>query len=254
MYSVTAHRARSTVLAAVAAGVLAAPALARGEDPAPAPEAPATESPQTAPGRFEGVTVTRYLMGRVKPVVGARGVAYLWTNTGFSMRRAVYPVLRHKLAQDGSEWLQVRALRNRTQVDVWIPRWATRRVWLDYRIAIDLSSRRTTVYRRGEVVKRFRVVIGKRSTPTPTGNFYVVDRVRLPSSWAQRKMALPISAFSGVLKTFDGGIGQIALHPRALLRDRVGTAASNGCIRFNDSEMAWLVKRIPRGTPVEITR
>src|SRR6478672_7769113 len=122
--------------------------------------APAVAEAAKVSDKYEAVTVKRYLMGRLKPTTRARGAAHLWTNTGFSNRRAVYPVLRHQVMQDGSEWLQVDALRNRTQVKVWIPRWATRRVWIAYKIKIDLSSRLTTVYRDGKVARRFRVVVG----------------------------------------------------------------------------------------------
>lgn len=240
MGKVQLTRFRLLLPAALAGAALAAPAAA--------------EAAAAVPERTEGVTVKRYLMGRLGPSTQARGAAHLWTNTGFSNRRAVYPVLQRRVMGNGSEWVQVRALRKRTQVNVWIPAWATRKVEINYRVRIDISSRRTTVFRDGKVLRRFRVVVGKRSTPTPTGRFYTVDRVRLQSSWAQRRMAIAVSAFSRVLKTFDGGIGQIAMHPRALLRDPVGTAASNGCIRFNNRDMAWLVKRIPNGTPVEIQR
>lgn len=129
-------------------------------------------------------------MGRVKPTLGARGAAHLWTNTGFSNRRAVYPVLRHQVLEGGSEWLQVRALRHRTQVKVWIPKWVTRQVWIAYKLKIDLSSRRATVYKDGKVKRRFRVVIGAPATPTPIGTWYVVDRVRLRTSWANGMLAL----------------------------------------------------------------
>src|SRR5881397_3800822 len=98
------------VLSAFAAAALALPTAAAA-DTAP----PATPAAQPA-GSSEAVTVSRYLMGRVKPTMRARGAAHLWTNTGFSNRRAVYPVIKHQLLKDGSEWLQVRALRNRTQV------------------------------------------------------------------------------------------------------------------------------------------
>src|SRR4051794_1681424 len=80
MKSVHLTRTRLFLLAALAAVALLAPAVA---------EAAST------PDRSEGVTVKRYLMGRVKPTVRARGAAHLWTNTGFSNRRAVYPVVRH---------------------------------------------------------------------------------------------------------------------------------------------------------------
>src|SRR4051794_32798320 len=204
--------------------------------------------------QFEGVTVKRYLMGRIKPTTRARGAAHLWTNTGFSRRRAVYPVLKHQVMKDGSEWLQVRALRNRTQVKAWIPQWATHRIWIHYRVKIDLSERRARIYRDGKMIRRFRVVVGAKSTPTPTGHYYVVDRMHLKTSWGNHKWALATSAFSRVLKRFEGGLGQVAMHARGFLRDPVGTAASHGCVRFNDREIAWMAAHVPNGTSVDIQK
>src|SRR4051812_17066658 len=108
MDTVTLARIRLSLLCALGAAALAVPAAAQAIP---------------APKQLEAITVKRYLMGRVKPDLGARGAAPLWTNTGFSNRRAVYPVVQHKLLADGSEWLQVRAIRNRSQVKVWIPKW-----------------------------------------------------------------------------------------------------------------------------------
>jgi lipoprotein-anchoring transpeptidase ErfK/SrfK len=239
MQGVLVSRTRLFLLAALAAFSFAIPAVAEAS---------------SVPKQFEGVTVTRYLMGRAKPAVGARGTAHLWTNTGFSNRRAVYPVLRHQVMEDGSEWLQVMTLRGRTQVKVWVPRWATRRVWIAYRIKVDLSSRLATIYKDGKVARRFRVVVGAPSTPTPTGHWYVVDRMRLRESWAYGKWALATSAFSRVLKQFDGGQGQVALHARGSLSAPVGTAASHGCVRFRDGDIAWLAAHVPNGTGVWIQR
>src|SRR5436190_6801860 len=226
-------------LAALAAAALAVPAVVQAA---------------TTPTRFEGVTVKRYLMGRVKPSVSARGTAHLWMSTGFSNRNAVYPVVRHEVQPDGSEWLQVEALRNRSQVEVWIPKWATRQVWIAYRIKVDISSRLATIYRDGKVARRFRVVVGAPSTPTPTGHWYVVDRLRLRTSWAWRKWALATSAFSRILKHFDGGEGQVALHARGALAAPVGTAASHGCVRFRDGDIAWMAAHVPNGTEVWIKK
>jgi lipoprotein-anchoring transpeptidase ErfK/SrfK len=227
------------LLCALAALALAAPAVAQAAK---------------VSDKYEAVTVKRYLMGRLKPTTRARGAAHLWTNTGFSNRRAVYPVLRHQVMQDGSEWIQVRALRNRTQVKVWIPKWATRRVWIRYAIQVDLSSKKAKIFRDGKVVKRYRVVVGKKSTPTPTGHYYVVDRMHMHNSWGNGKWALATSAFSRVLKKFEGGQGQVALHARAFLRDPVGTAASHGCVRFNDRDIAWMAGHVPNGTPIFIQK
>ena len=230
-------RIRLFFFTALAAAALAAPAVAEAANP---------------PKRFEGVTVKRYLMGRIKPTMRARGAAHLWTNTGFSNRRAIYPVVRHQVLDDGTEWLQVDALRSRTQVKVWIPKWATRSVWLAYQIKVDLSSRLATIYKNGKVARRFRVVVGAPSTPTPTGRWYVVDRMRLRTSWAYGKWALATSAFSRVLKRFDGGQGQVALHARGSLASPVGTAASHGCVRFTREAISWLAAVIPPGVPVSI--
>jgi lipoprotein-anchoring transpeptidase ErfK/SrfK len=232
-------RIRLFFFTALAAAALAAPAVAEAANP---------------PKRFEGVTVKRYLMGRIKPTMRARGTAHLWTNTGFSNRRAIYPVVRHQVLDDGTEWLQVDALRSRTQVKVWIPKWATRTVWLAYQIKVDLSSRLATIYKNGKVARRFRVVVGAPSTPTPTGRWYVVDRMRLRTSRAYGKWALATSAFSRVLKRFDGGQGQVALHARGSLASPVGTAASHGCVRFNDGAIAWMASRIPNGTQILIQK
>jgi lipoprotein-anchoring transpeptidase ErfK/SrfK len=240
MDSVLSRRFLAVLVAALAVAALCAPAFAQAATP--------------VGERFEAVTVKRYLMARIKPSINSRGAVHLWTNTGFSNRRAVYPVLRHKIAENGGEWLQVKSIRGRKQIKAWIPRWATRRVWIRYRIQVDLSSRRSTIYRDGKVVRRFRVVVGAPSTPTPTGRYFVVDRMHLRNSWARGGWALATSAFSRVLKKFDGGEGQVALHARGALSNPVGTAASHGCVRYNDREIAWMARHVPNGTPIEINR
>jgi lipoprotein-anchoring transpeptidase ErfK/SrfK len=239
MDSVQLPRTSLVLATALAALALCVPAIAEAAKP---------------PARFEGVTVKRYLMGRVQPSVRARGAAHLWTNTGFSYRRAVYPVLEHRMLKDGSEWLHVRALRGRENVKVWIPSWATRPVWLDYRVLIDLSSRKAKIYREGKIVRRFRVVVGAPSTPTPTGHFFVVDRMHLRDSWARGGWALATSAFSRVLTDFAGGSGQVAMHTRGALTAPVGTAASHGCVRLNDGDIRWMAAHVANGTPVWIQR
>jgi lipoprotein-anchoring transpeptidase ErfK/SrfK len=210
---------------------------------------PAAAEAAKPPKRFEAVTLSRYLMARVQPTINSRGATHLWTNTGFSNRRAVYPVLAHRMT-DGSEWLKVQTIRGRKNIGVWVPRWATRRVWLRYLVQVDLSSRVARIYRDGKTVKRVRVVVGAPGTPTPRGHFYVVDRMHLHVGWSLGGWALATSAFSNVLTDFDGGSGEIAMHTRGALAAPVGTAASHGCIRFNNGDMNWLATHLPNGTPI----
>src|SRR5438067_565171 len=91
---------------------------------------PAIAQAVKVPQRDEAAMVERYLLGRVVPKIGARGSVHLWTNTGYSRRRAVYPVIAHKTLKDGSEWLKVRVVRRPRDVDTWVPAWATHQVWI----------------------------------------------------------------------------------------------------------------------------
>jgi lipoprotein-anchoring transpeptidase ErfK/SrfK len=215
---------------------------------------PAIAQAITMPQRDDAVTVKRYLMGRVSPHISARGSVHIWTNTGYSLRRAVYPVIERRTLKDGTEWVKIRVVRRPRGVDTWVPAWATRRKWVAYHLVVDLSSRKLYVYRAGKQAKHFRVVVGARGTETPRGHYYIVDHMRLHNSWARGVWALATSAYSAKLKHFDGGDGQVALHARGSLAARLGTAASHGCVRFADSSIAWLARVVQRGTPVDITR
>jgi lipoprotein-anchoring transpeptidase ErfK/SrfK len=96
-------------------------------------------------------------------------------------------------------------------------------------------------------------VVGKPTTPTPHGEFFVEESVQLRASDVGAPYALALSARSDVLQEFDGGPGQIALHGLANIGGTLGTAASHGCIRLDADMMRWLAARIGPGYPVTIT-
>jgi len=112
--------------------------------------------------------------------------------------------------------------------------------------------------RDAPVVERLReagmVVVGKTTTPTPKGHFFLEEKVRQASSSVLGPWALATSAFSTVLQEFGGSPGQVALHGRAgeLLNDPLGTAASHGCIRFENRVIRELASLLPNGTPIDI--
>jgi lipoprotein-anchoring transpeptidase ErfK/SrfK len=151
-----------------------------------------------------------------------------------------------------SEWVRIVAIKNRRQVKVWVPAWVTRKKVIDWRVTVDLSSRRATITRGGQVVRRFRVVVGAPSTPTPRGRFFVIDHLRLHNSWSRGAWALALSAYSNVLRNFDGGQGQVAMHAKGSLSNPLGTAASHGCVRFANSAAAWMAGNVPNGSAVDI--
>lgn len=121
-------------------------------------------------------------------------------------------------------------------------------------VAVQAQSDLTTAYHEGRRVRSFRVVVGKPSTPTPRGRYFIEEAVRLSRRAAGAPFALATSARSQVLQEFDGGPGQIALHGTANLPGRLGGAASHGCIRMSPRAITWLAGRIRSGTPVTISR
>ena len=80
-------------------------------------------------------------------------------------------------------------------------------------IHIDLATRTLRFVEHGAVVGEWPVAIGTPDRPTPTGRFFVTDKLDTgdpDSVWGS--VAVGISAFSGVLTDFIGGVGQIGVH------------------------------------------
>jgi lipoprotein-anchoring transpeptidase ErfK/SrfK len=134
----------------------------------------------------------------------------------------------------------------------WIAQSGTRELVTGWRIAVDLAARRLSVYHDGRTVRTFQAVVGKPSTPTPTGQFFVEETVQMPAGHPGGPFALALSARSNVLQQFEGGPGQIAIHGRADLGGTLGAAESHGCVRLATASIDWLAARIDPGTPVQI--
>ena len=121
------------------------------------------------------------------------------------------------------------------------------------RIIIDLSARRLTFFRAGRAVRRVTVGIGSPLTPTPTGRFYVNQRL-IPrykaGPWGPA--ALGVSAFSPTLHSWTQG-GPVAIHGTNA-PSTIGRAASHGCLRVRNALMLKLYAATPAGTPVLIRR
>ncbi len=151
-------------------------------------------------------------------------------------------------------WLRVRLPGRPNGATGWIRTRGTTVGFTPWHIVVDTAGRRVLVYRAGRVARTFRAVVGKPSTPTPAGSFFVEEPVRLAPGDPGAPFALALSARSDVFQEFDGGPGQVALHGLANIGGVLGTAASHGCVRLAGDAMRWLVGRIGAGVPVTITR
>ena len=183
---------------------------------------------------------------------GGRVVGNVKDTRPITGEQTALPVLRVRQGK-GVKWLLVRLPGRPNSHTGWIRGWHTQLSYITWWIQISLGQRTARIYNNGQLVRTFRVVVGKPSTPTPSGHFFVEENIAEPSSFAGAPYALATSARSNVFTEFDGGPGQVALHGTGGgLGGDPGTAESHGCVRFTVPDITWLAHRIFPGTPVDI--
>ena len=121
------------------------------------------------------------------------------------------------------------------------------------RIDVELSARRLRLFRAGREVLHATIAIGSAATPTPTGRYYVNQRL-VPSNprGPFGPGAVGISAFSNVLTGWTQG-GPIAIHGTNAPWS-IGRAVSSGCIRLPNPVLRRVFRAALAGTPVNIHR
>ncbi|MDX6697206.1 MAG: hypothetical protein QOE65_603 [Solirubrobacteraceae bacterium] len=228
----------AATLLAAGAGVLAGPASAGAA---------------TVAASQPLVVVLADQVARTGPRAGARPVETVDARRPLTGVRTVLPLLGDARDRAGEAWVRVRLPGRPSGHTGWIRARRTRRTATAWHLVVDLSARRVIVYRAGRAGQRFLAVVGKPSTPTPRGAFFIEEGVALPSH-AGGPYALATSARSDVLQQFEGGPGQIALHGTQGLSGARGTAASHGCIRLSTRAITWLAEHIGAGVPLTIRR
>lgn len=150
-------------------------------------------------------------------------------------------------------WVQVLVPVRPNDLTGWVRTGDVRVEAVDAEIHVDLTARTLRLTEAGVVVGEWPVAVGRPDRPTPTGRFFITDKLATgdaSSVWGAH--AFGISAYSDVLDEFIGGIGQIGVHgtndPGS-----IGQNVSSGCIRLPNEVIDELVDRLPVGTPVHIT-
>jgi lipoprotein-anchoring transpeptidase ErfK/SrfK len=186
------------------------------------------------------------------PEAGSPQVALVAAHRPLTGEQTTLPVIARSTGARGLRWLLVMLPGRPDGSTGWISQQGTRPVVTPWRIVVDLAARRTRVYDYGRLVRNFQAVVGKPSTPTPTGQFFVEEVLQMAPGEPGGPFALALSARSNALLEFEGGPGQIAIHGRDNLGGTLGTAVSHGCIRVATASIDWLAARIGPGTPVAI--
>ncbi len=166
-----------------------------------------------------------------------------------------YPSILPVIAKEPN-WLEVRLAQRPNESTAWIPA-SDATVSADhFAIVVDLATLHLSVFLHGRLIDYFPAGIGKPTSPTPPGNFFVAMTVPPPSP-GYGPLVLVTSAHSNAITDWDNsGDAIIAIHgpidPAAdTLIGTTGAVVSNGCVRLHDGDLAQL-SDIPPGTPVNI--
>jgi len=107
-------------------------------------------------------------------------------------------------------------------------------LWID----VAVKSHRLSLFNNHRLVKSYPIAVGKMLTPTPTGNYKIINKVPNPGG--------PFGVlWMGLSKPHYGIHG--TNNPSSIGKD-----VSHGCIRMYNHDVLDLAKRVSIGTTVHI--
>ena len=120
-------------------------------------------------------------------------------------------------------------------------------------LVISVADRKLAVVENGAVTKIYPIAVGKNSTPSPTGSFFIVDRITDPTYY-HAKVVVPPGPHNPLGTRWMGlsekGYG---IHGTNAPKS-IGKAASHGCIRMARPDLEELFAHTRVGDAVLILR
>lgn len=183
-------------------------------------------------------------------------VGKIYSKTEWTKRTNRYLILDHKY-KNNEEWIKVLLPIKPNGTAGWVKLLSSEEIKTTRRyIEISLKKRELSFNRSGNKTSSHSVVIGTPKTPTPKGLMAVQDIMANadPNEFTGSRIVV-LTSFSETLETFQGAPPRIALHGRggAALKDNLGTASSNGCIRLDNKEIETIARYLKPGDPVWIS-
>jgi len=160
------------------------------------------------------------------------------------------------IVEKRKDWVRIMLPERPNGATAWVRRVDVATSSSAYRIVIRLGQTNLTVYRDGFPLFTAPVGIGKESTPTAPGTFFVAV-IEKPGPPGYGPIVLDTSGHSEAIQSWEGtGDAITAIHgPISASSDAqigaTGARISNGCIRMHEVDQLKL-DVIPLGTPVDI--
>ena len=164
----------------------------------------------------------------------------------------LYLLLKQTTDAKGHVWVELRIPGRPNGRVGWVPRRALGKFHLTHElIVVNREKTRMYLYRKGRRIWSAPVGVGKPSTPTPTGHFWIRERFRVsnPSS-GYYPFAFGTTDYS-TLSDWPGG-GVVGIHGPYFDPHGIPGHISHGCIRLEVAADAWLAHHITLGVPLHV--
>jgi len=263
------------------AALLCAVVAAGGANAGASPVAPATDGPALVwagreihsldPARLSGLasewagppdqvlsnesTITRWayvnqIVSVLRaPRTGSARVGQLtrYTADGFS---SIYVVLRAHWDAIGMEWVQLRIPGRPNGRTGWVERSALGPFQVTHALlVVNREQMRMYFYRLGRRIWSAPIGVGKPSTPTPAGHFWINERIRVADARSgYYPYAFGTTDYSHLTEWPGGGV--VGIHGPYYDPQSIPGQISHGCIRLQVADDWWLAAHLKLGTPV----
>jgi hypothetical protein len=230
------------------ATAIGAPAAAVASTPSADPAGTVKISDERLTTRWASTADAQPVFGRPSGKAPRVASLRLLTEDRFA---EVYVVLASWKNAAGNTWLKIRVPMRPNGRTGWVRESALGPLHTVHtRIVINRRTLRVTLYVGAH--KRFsaRIGVGKASTPTPGGHFWIREKFRVAGRTIYGPAAIGTSAYAPTLSDWPGG-GVVGLHGTnepGLIPGR----PSHGCIRLRNHDILTLYRLAPKGTPVDI--
>jgi hypothetical protein len=163
----------------------------------------------------------------------------------------VYELLGQTVDAHGTQWVHVMVPKRPNGQTGWVPAKDLGAFHLVRSLlVINRPSRELTLFHAGVVVFRTRVGVGKPSTPTPAGHFWIREKFPVSGVPLYGPFAIGTSNYSAVETDWPGG-GVVGIHGTNQ-PNLIPGAPSHGCIRLRNTQITRLYRLISVGTPLII--
>ena len=119
------------------------------------------------------------------------------------------------------------------------------------RIVVSIPDRKLTLLEGDRIVKTYDVAVGKISTPTPEGEFQIINHIQNPTYYGTGVVIGPGNGNPLGTRWMGLNAKGYGIHGTNV-PSSIGKAASHGCIRMRQQDLEELFDLVNVGTTVEL--